>query len=967
MPESKSRFVLACQQMFAFAVVAAVAVSATGVVELEIVSPHHAAPARALGSREVSLVSSAPVKPTVRNVPFGGGATAARSTLPSESGTGSTDLQVIRVVSAVEPVTGFATVGVTWATGQRLGATDVFIDVRTEDNGVWSEWQQVNYDPDHDPDHDPDPGTEGPGVKSGTDAMVVGDVDAVQARATTNTGYAPKDLSLAIVDPGKDVAPVEEAPAIDTGALESSDSSDSSSTDGTTGSTGTAPTYGDAASLSAALPADRMAVAPRPQIYSRAQWGADERLRDPSSLHYGKIETSFVHHTVNANDYTKDQVPSILRGIYAYHTQSRGWSDIGYNFLVDRFGRIWEGRYGGVDKPVVGAHTVGYNEESFAMSAIGNYEIAQPSQAMINAYAALFAWKLSLAGIAADDPKIWVQDRYLQAINGHRDADQTACPGKYLYAKLPEIRKLAAAIQQGAPTSEPPPPSGPGTPLNANISGSDWPDLVVRDAQTHDAIVVRTLGQMGFDDGVSAATKWSGKDLVAPAGDLDGDKVGDLMARTASTGETTLYLGTVDGTLRPTDTVYHRFAGLDQLTGAGDFDGRGNNDLIGRDADSGRLLLFPGRGDGSFGKAVRLSDDWSSYDLTAGVDDLDGDGHPDLVARSGDALFLVPGLGSGSGTTLGRPVPLKGSWGGFDAIAGRGDVTSDGIPDVVARDAVSGVTYVYPGDGQGGFTSRLGGWSKYRGLSWLAIAGQLAGSRRPDLVAVNSRGELRVFPNTGRRNVGSPIDTGVVLDDVDLLLNVGDWDGDGRGDVMTRQASTGVLQLRRGLKGNRLAAPVTAGTGWDSVTRIAAVGDVTGDGNPDLVGRAADGSDRVYPGNGSTGFGTSFLARSDKVPGKAQVTVGFWDDDEIPDSALRRTDGTLWTWLSAKSSAEEVATGLRRYDWVRGLGDVDGDGRADLVVRSRTSGSLYLLPGRTTGFAPRRLMATGFGGYDLAG
>ena len=334
MPESRSRFVLACQQMFAFAVVAAVGMSAAGVVELEIVAPGHKAPVRALGSGEVSLVSSAPVKPTVRNVPFGGGATAGRSTLPSESGTASPDAQTIRVVSAVEPVTGYGTVGVTWAKGQHLAGSDVTVEIRTKDEGVWSDWQPVHYDP----EHDPDPGTEGRGVRSGTDATVVGNVDEVQARATTDTGSAPKDLELAIIDPGKDVAPVEEAPAIDTGTLDGGNA-------GSTGSTTTAPTYsGDAASLTAAVPADRMPVSAKPQIFSRAQWGADERMRDPSSLHYGKIETSFVHHTVNANDYTKDQVPSILRGIYAYHTQSRGWSDIGYNFLVDRFGRIWEGR-----------------------------------------------------------------------------------------------------------------------------------------------------------------------------------------------------------------------------------------------------------------------------------------------------------------------------------------------------------------------------------------------------------------------------------------------------------------------------------------------------------------------------------------------------------------------------------------------------------------------------------------------
>src|SRR5690606_28751950 len=156
---------------------------------------------------------------------------------------------------------------------------------------------------------------------------------------------------------------------------------------------------GDAGDDAATLQAARRRTAPMPTIYSRAQWGADERMRDKSSLRYGTISAGFVHHTVNANDYTAEQVPGIIRSIYAYHTRSRGWSDIGYNFLVDRFGRIWEGRYGGVDKAVVGAHTLGYNDYAFAMSAIGNFETVQPPAEVIAAYGQLFAWKLGLHGV----------------------------------------------------------------------------------------------------------------------------------------------------------------------------------------------------------------------------------------------------------------------------------------------------------------------------------------------------------------------------------------------------------------------------------------------------------------------------------------------------------------------------------------------------------------------------------------
>ena len=168
---------------------------------------------------------------------------------------------------------------------------------------------------------------------------------------------------------------------------------------------------------------------PKPKIYSRAQWGADERMRDKSSLHYFEVHAGFVHHTVNANSYTRAEVPGIIRSIYAYHTKSRGWSDIGYNFLVDRFGRIWEGRAGGIDRPVVGAHTLNYNDDSFAMSAIGNYDIKQPSSAMVEAYGALFAWKLSLHGVDASSKWQWVTSRSFQAINGHRDAGFDGLPG----------------------------------------------------------------------------------------------------------------------------------------------------------------------------------------------------------------------------------------------------------------------------------------------------------------------------------------------------------------------------------------------------------------------------------------------------------------------------------------------------------------------------------------------------------
>ena len=177
-----------------------------------------------------------------------------------------------------------------------------------------------------------------------------------------------------------------------------------------------------------------------------------------------------MHHTVNANDYTRDAGAGIIRSIYAYHTRSRGWSDIGYNFLVDRFGRIWEGRYGGVDRPVVGAHTLGYNSYSFAMSAIGNFELRQPSQAMIQAYGALFAWKLSLHGVYAASTRQWVPSATSRRSTATATPAPTACPGKYLYAKIPQIRALASQPQKG----------WSGRAAGVRPRGRRHPDLVAR-------------------------------------------------------------------------------------------------------------------------------------------------------------------------------------------------------------------------------------------------------------------------------------------------------------------------------------------------------------------------------------------------------------------------------------------------------------------------------------------------------
>ena len=163
----------------------------------------------------------------------------------------------------------------------------------------------------------------------------------------------------------------------------------------------------------------------------------------------------FVHHTATTNDYSEADVPAIIRSIYAYHVQANGWNDIGYNYLVDRYGHIWEGRYGGITSNVVGAQTLGFNTGSVGIAYIGDGDSTPLTDAARQALVSLISWRLDLAHV---DPRSTTQmtsggnPKYaagkvvtLRAVSGHRDGTLTDCPGDAIYAQLPGIAEDAYA------------------------------------------------------------------------------------------------------------------------------------------------------------------------------------------------------------------------------------------------------------------------------------------------------------------------------------------------------------------------------------------------------------------------------------------------------------------------------------------------------------------------------------------
>ncbi|MFF1641180.1 N-acetylmuramoyl-L-alanine amidase [Streptomyces sp. NPDC058246] len=198
-------------------------------------------------------------------------------------------------------------------------------------------------------------------------------------------------------------------------------------------------------------------IGARPRIITRRGWGANEKLRERGFIYTKKVKAAFVHHTGSGNNYSCSQSPSVIRSIYRYHVVSSGWRDIGYNFLVDKCGNIYEGRAGGVAKPVMGAHTLGFNSNSMGIAVLGSYNNTKPSSAALKAIARLSAWKLGLYGanprgktyLKSGGGNLYRKGKNvrLNVISGHRDGFATECPGRLLYGKLGTARKEAARYQ----------------------------------------------------------------------------------------------------------------------------------------------------------------------------------------------------------------------------------------------------------------------------------------------------------------------------------------------------------------------------------------------------------------------------------------------------------------------------------------------------------------------------------------
>jgi hypothetical protein len=201
------------------------------------------------------------------------------------------------------------------------------------------------------------------------------------------------------------------------------------------------------------IPLRRVSMTGSPLLIDREAWGANEAIRRAPPSYASALQFALVHHTAGTNSYTASQSAAIVRGIEIYHVKGNGWNDIGYNFLVDKYGQIFEGRYGGVDKPVIGAHAEGFNTGSVGVAVLGTYTSTPPTAAARNALAHLLAWRLDIAHVDPKSTLTWVSGGnarfasgvpvFIRAVSGHRDTGFTTCPGAALYSQLDAIAQQA--------------------------------------------------------------------------------------------------------------------------------------------------------------------------------------------------------------------------------------------------------------------------------------------------------------------------------------------------------------------------------------------------------------------------------------------------------------------------------------------------------------------------------------------
>ena len=437
-----------------------------------------------IGVVVASVVVAAGAAVAALNWPAGGRAGAWATPPPIKSQLRTIDLAPAdpKAKSVDLPERGTATfgmLGITWTDPKAVPPGTMQVRTRAIATGAWSAWRSL----DAGEGPGPDTGAEAKrAARGGTDPFWVGPSNGVAVRIVSPQGKAtkalPAGLRLDLIDSSEtahrgsggqgggevldpSVGPSDSAPPAPAPS-ESQPETTPTTTPATTAPTDTAPTTTAPATSAptSAPPAAPAVMGPLPAYISRAAWQADESLVTDPPSYADSVKVMFVHHTAGTNNYSCADSPAIIRGILAYHVQSQHWNDIGYNYLVDKCGTLFEGRRGGVDKAVIGAHTYGFNTGSAGIAVLGTYSNVRVPAVTQTVLAQVAAYKLGKYGF---DPSTTAQltegvsdGKFplntvvtFNRIAGHRDGTATECPGNALYAQLADVRSQASTIVYG--------------------------------------------------------------------------------------------------------------------------------------------------------------------------------------------------------------------------------------------------------------------------------------------------------------------------------------------------------------------------------------------------------------------------------------------------------------------------------------------------------------------------------------
>jgi len=470
--------------------------------------------------------------------------------------------------------------------------------------------------------------------------------------------------------------------------------------------------------------------------------------------------------------------------------------------------------------------------------------------------------------------------------------------------------------------------------MAGDLTSDGAPDLLARDDRTGRLSTLPGDGAGGFGGAIPIGSGWNAMNSFTSGADFNGDGHIDLLALRKAEGTVYFYPGRGDGTFGAR-SVYDvdRYYGVDSLVTLGDIEGDGNPDFMARNRASGGYTVFLGGDDLKINGLVEidaalLGGDDRDFSQVVAAGDLDGDGSVDLVAVDSRTGELVLRSWTDDARSLIAAETIDDGWGGQDLPVGPANLTN-GVgfvgTDLFTRRSSDGTLFMYSGNGLGGFRSEGYG---------------------PAVVGTGWNG-------------------------MNLVETAGDFNGDGFADLLAREAATGSLYLYQGAPGARFTSRIKIGGGWNAMSAIVAGQDYDGDGKYDLIAReASTGNLWLYPGTGTGSHGARVLIGTGWNGMSLITAVGDLDHDGVADViAKKNSDGCLYFYAGKPAgglkNGVKIGCGWGVMNAVASVGDFNGDGHVDWAAR-HSNGSLYLYAGNGKGsYSSSKVIGTGWGGMDL--